>query len=67
MSTEREKNFKEASAIASEVADALREGWFGDEYTSREIRDAAELVGSVLHRMAEDAELTVAQALDYGW
>jgi hypothetical protein len=61
------ETLKWASDVAVRVGAALREGDFGDEMTSREVRDAAELVGSVLHRLAEDPTMDVDTAINVGW
>lgn len=58
---------KWASNVAVEVGAALREGEFGDEMTSREVRDAAELVGSVLDRLADNPGWDVQTAISMGW
>lgn len=61
------ETLKWASDVAVEVGSALREGEFGDELTSREVRDAAELVGSVLQRLAENPDWDVQTAISMGW
>lgn len=45
----------EAAAAADRIATAHREGEYGDELTSREVRDAIETVADELRRMAATA------------
>lgn len=47
---------REAADVAGRIATAYREGDYGEELTSREIRDAIETVADELHRMAAAPE-----------
>lgn len=62
--SEREKYYLEAAEVAVACGRAARNGAFGDEWTSRDIRDAMESVGSVLSQMANNPQLTVTEALE---
>jgi hypothetical protein len=62
--TDRQGVLREAANVVQLIAHKYRQGQFGEELTSREIRDAVEHASLVLTAMANDPSKTLDQILE---